>query len=472
MGSHFSPVAMASRRVVRLPGRANTVSTMFETLSTRLQGVIDRLRGKARITEADLDVALREIRLALLEADVNFRVVKEFVARVRERALGVDLLSGLHPGQQVVKIVHDELVAVLGGERQALSLTGSPAVVMLVGLQGSGKTTTAAKLAVRLRKDGKKPLLVAADVYRPAAVDQLVQLGDQIGVEIHSRPVGTPALEVARSGLDVARQRGRDVVILDTAGRLHVDEAMMDELVRITGAVTPTETLLVVDAMTGQEAVRVAEAFHARLPISGMVLSKMDGDARGGAALSIRSATGLPIAYIGTSERPDGLEAFHPDRLAQRILGMGDVLSLVERVQETVDRDEAERAAQHLMDARFSLDDFRGQLTQLKKMGPIGQFMQLIPGAGQMANAAQAAVDGGELTRVEAIIDSMTPYERRHPEVIKASRRRRIALGSGTSTADVNRLLKQFGEMQRLMRTIGGGRLPPGTSLRGLLGGR
>ena len=276
--------------------------------------------------------------------------------------------------------MHDELVATLGGERHHLSLEKRPAVLMLVGLQGSGKTTTAAKLAVRLRKEGRRPLLVAADVYRPAAVDQLVQLGDQIGVEVHSRSVGTPALEVARSGLEAARQRNLDVVLLDTAGRLHVDEAMMDELVRIAGAVTPAETLLIVDAMTGQEAVRVAEAFHARLPVSGLVLTKMDGDARGGAALSIRSVTGLPIAYIGTGERPDGLEPFHPDRLAQRILGMGDVLSLVERVQETVDRDEAERVAKRMMEARFTLDDFRSQLRQIKKMGPIGQVLEMIPG--------------------------------------------------------------------------------------------
>ena len=293
---------------------------------------------------------------------MNFRVVKEFVARVRERALGADLLTGLNPGQQVVKIVHDELVSTLGGERRQLALAGRPSVLMLVGLQGSGKTTTVAKLGVRLRKEGKRPLLVAADVYRPAAVDQLVQLGDQIGVEVHSRSVGTPALEVARSGLEAARQRNKDLIILDTAGRLHVDDAMMDELVRIAGAVTPAETLLVVDAMTGQEAVRVAGAFHARLPLTGLVLTKMDGDARGGAALSIRSVTGIPIVYLGTGERPDGLEAFHPDRLAQRILGMGDVLSLVERVQENVDREEAERVAQRMMDARFSLEDFRGQL--------------------------------------------------------------------------------------------------------------
>jgi signal recognition particle subunit SRP54 len=441
---------------------------MFESLSARLQSVTERLRGKAKITEADLDVALREIRLALLEADVNFKVVKAFVAHVRERALGEAVLTGLHPGQQIVKIVHDQLVEILGGQRHELQLAGRPSVVMLVGLQGSGKTTTAAKLAVRLRKEGRKPLLVAADVYRPAAVDQLVQLGDQIGIEVHSRPVGTPALEVARSGVETARQRGHDLILLDTAGRLHVDEAMMEELVRIAGAVTPAETLLVVDAMTGQEAVRVAEAFHARLPVSGLVLTKMDGDARGGAALSIRDTTGLPISFIGTGERTDGLEAFHPDRLAQRILGMGDILSLVERVQENVDQAEAERVAQRMIESRFTLEDFRSQLQQIKKMGPIGQVLQMIPGAGQMAGAAQQAVDEGQLKRIEAIIDSMTPEERRHPELIKASRRRRIALGSGTSTPDINRLLKQFTEMQRMMKQLGGGRMP---KLGGGLGG-
>jgi len=443
---------------------------MFESLSARLQAIANGLRGKAKITEADLDVALREIRLALLEADVNYKVVKAFVAGVREKAIGADALNGVQPGQQIVKIVHDELVDVLGGERHQLRLSAKPAVVMLVGLQGSGKTTTAAKLAVRLRKESHRPLLVAADVYRPAAVDQLVQLGDHIGIEVHTRSVGTPALEVARSGLEAARQRGHDVVLLDTAGRLHVDEPMMDELVRITGAVTPAETLLVVDAMTGQESVTVAEAFHHRLPITGLVLTKMDGDARGGAALSIRSVTGLPISFIGTGERTDGLEPFHPDRLAQRILGMGDILSLVERVQETVDQEEAERVAQRMIEQRFTLEDFRSQLNQVKKMGPIGQVLQMIPGAGQMAGAAQQAVDEGQFKRIEAIIDSMTTDERRRPDLIKASRRRRIAVGSGTSTADVNRVLKQFAEMQKLMKQLGNGRLPNIGGLRGMLG--
>jgi signal recognition particle subunit SRP54 len=443
---------------------------MFESLSARLQEVAARLRGKARITEADLDAALREVRLALLEADVDFRVVKEFVASVRQRLLGAELLSGLHPGQQVVKAVHDELVNVLGGERRPMRLGGSPAVILLVGLQGSGKTTTAAKLAVRLRREERRPYLVAADVYRPAAVDQLVQLGDQSGIEVHSRPAGTPAVEIARSGVEQARQRGYDTVVIDTAGRLHVDEPMMDELVRMAGAVAPNETLLVLDAMTGQQAVRVAQAFTQRIPVSGLVLTKMDGDARGGAALGIRSATGIPVSYIGTGERSDALEPFHPDRLAQRILGMGDVLSLVERVQENVDQRVAERAAQRLQDARFDLEDFRVQLREVKKLGPIGQLLGMIPGAGHLASAAQEAVDDGQLRRIEAIIDSMTPGERRQPDIIKASRRRRIAVGSGTTTADVNRLLKQFSEMLRLMKSMGGRMAKMGVGPRGLPG--
>ena len=427
---------------------------MFESLSGRLQAIASRLRAKARITDAELDAALREVRLALLEADVDFRVVKEFVTGVRGRVVGAELQSGLHPGQQIVKAVHDELVRALGGERRLLRLAGNPAVILLVGLQGSGKTTTAAKLAVRLRRDGRHPLLVAADVYRPAAVDQLIALGDQSGIEVHSRPIGTPALEVARSGVEIARQRGLDTVLIDTAGRLHIDEGMMDELVRLSGAVAPSDTLLVLDAMTGQQGATVARAFLQRIPIDGLVLTKMDGDARGGAAVGIRSTTGLAVAYIGSGERTDALEPFHPDRLAQRILGMGDVLSLVERVQETVDQQEAERAAARVMSARFDLEDFRTQLGEVKKLGPIGQLLGMIPGAGHLAGAAQQAVDDGQLRRTEAIIDSMSPHERRHPEIIKASRRRRIAAGSGTTPADINRLLKQFDQMQRLMRQM------------------
>jgi signal recognition particle subunit SRP54 len=431
---------------------------MFESLSARLQSVTERLRGKAKITEADLDGALREIRLALLEADVNFKVVKAFVARVRERALGLEVLSGLNAGQQIVKIVHDELVATLGGERHVLNLEGRPSVLMLVGLQGSGKTTTAAKLAVRLRKEGRRPMLVAADVYRPAAVDQLVQLGDQVGVEVHTRPVGTPALEVARSGVEAARQRNLDLVILDTAGRLHVDEAMMEELVRIAGAVTPSETLLVVDAMTGQEAVNVAEAFHARLPVTGLVLTKMDGDARGGAALSLRSVTGVPIKFVGTGEKADALEPFHPDRVAQRILGMGDVLGLIERANEVIDQAKQKELEKKFRTATFNLEDFLDQMRQVQRMGPLDQLLDKIPGMGRMMKTNNLPrIEERQVRKLEAIILSMTPQERRQPEIIGGSRKRRIARGSGTTPADVNLLLNQFKEMQKMLRRFSQG---------------
>jgi len=439
---------------------------MFDALSTRLQGIASRLRGQARLTEADLDAALHEVRMALLEADVHFRVVKLFTAKVRERAIGQDVLDGVNPGAQVVKLVHDELVEILGGERHVLDLgPPSPAVILLIGLQGSGKSTTAAKMAVRLRRDGHRPILVAADVYRPAAVEQLVRLGEQAQVEVVTAPAGTPPVEIAERGVAAAREQGADVVVVDTAGRQHVDTAMMGELEALQKRIQPRESLLVLDAMTGQDAVRTAETFHGSLGLSGLILTKMDGDARGGAALSIRTVTGLPIDFIGTGERVDALEVFHPDRLAQRILGMGDIVTLVERAQEHVDREEAERAAQRLMESRFTLEDFKSQLQQVKKMGPIGELLKMVPGAGNLAGAAQAAVDDGEIRRVEAIIDSMTPGERREPQLIKGSRRRRIAAGSGTTVADVNRLLRQFEEMQKLMRQFGGagqgtGRMP------------
>jgi signal recognition particle subunit SRP54 len=430
---------------------------VFDSLSTRLQAIATRLRGQAKLTEADLDDALREVRLALLEADVNFRVVKSFVAHVREQAIGTEILAGVRPGHQVVKLVRDELVEILGRDRYLLHLDGPvPAVVLMVGLQGSGKTTSAAKLARQLQRDGRHPALVAADVYRPAAVEQLVRLGEQLKVPVLTGATGTPPLEIVQAGIRTASADGADLVIVDTAGRQHVDGPMMTELTRIVEATDPSETLLVVDAMTGQEAVKVAESFLERLPLTALVLTKMDGDARGGAALSIRSMTGLPVAYVGTGEAVDALEVFHPDRLAQRILGMGDIVTLVERAEERIDRDEAERAAQQLMDGRFTLEDFRSQLQQVKKMGPIGQVLQMIPGAAGLAGAAQAAVDDGEVKRVEAIIDSMTPVERREPHVIKASRRRRIAAGSGTTVADVNRLLRQFEEMQKLIRQMSG----------------
>ncbi|MGH2488793.1 MAG: signal recognition particle protein, partial [Candidatus Limnocylindria bacterium] len=341
-----------------------------------------------------------------------------------------------------------------------------PAVFLLVGLQGSGKTTSAAKLASRLRHDGHRPLLVAADVYRLAAVEQLVRLGSQIDIEVVTGATGTPPLAIAEAGVEAAGRGGGDVVIVDTAGRQHVDAAMMAELEALVSALRPAESLLVVDAMTGQDAVRVAETFHASLPLTGLIMTKMDGDARGGAALSIRSVTGVPIAYIGTGEGMDALEAFHPDRLAQRILGMGDIVTLVERAEVGMDREAAERTAQRLMESRFTLEDFRAQIQQVKRMGPIDQLVQLIPSASGLAGAARAAVDEGQLRRVEAIIDSMTPTERREPHLIKAGRRRRIAAGSGTTVADVNRLLRQFEEMQTVFRQLGGAGARPGSAPR------
>ncbi len=443
---------------------------MFESLSSRLQGITERLRGKARITEADLDVALREIRLALLEADVNFKVVKDFVARVREKAIGQDILQSLTAGQVVVKIVNDELVELLGAGDRVFHLSGNPAVVVMVGLQGSGKTTTTAKLARHVIKAGRRPLLVAADPYRPAAADQLETLGRQLDVPVFRAPTGTSVPEIARQGIEAARRATRDVVILDTAGRLSVDDALMAEIAAVDRAVDPVETLLVVDAMTGQEAVAVAQAFVAAVPVTGLVLTKIDGDARGGAALSISAVTGVPVKFLGTGEKTDALEVFHPDRRASRILGMGDILTLVERAQETFDVNQARQMEEKLRKASFTLEDMLDQLQQVQKMGPIGQIMSMIPGMGSMAGDAQAAVDRGDLKRTEAINRAMTPVERRDPTVLNGSRRRRIAAGSGTSLPDVNRLVKQFGEMQKLMKQLsGGGRRG---ALGSLIGGR
>ena len=439
---------------------------VFDALSSRLREVLGTLVGRGRVTEADVEAAMREVRLALLEADVNYRVVKDFVARVRQRAVGADVLENLNAGQQVIKIVHEELTALLGGGDRTFRLSGSPAVVALVGLQGSGKTTTAAKLARALVKQGRRPLLVAADPYRPAAVDQLVSLGRSLDVPVHGRQDGfgtlergrsaAAVIELARSGVAEARRTGRDVVLLDTAGRLSVDEALMAEISELAGAVKPVETLLVVDAMAGQEAVAVAEAFRDAVPLTGLVLTKVDGDARGGAALSISAVTGLPVKFLGTGERTDGLEPFHPDRLAGRILGMGDVLTLIERAQETYDEKQAERLAEKLRRNSFTLEDFLDQMQQMKKIGPVGQLLEMIPGMGGLAREAQSAVDRGELKRVEAIIQSMTREEREDPTILNASRRRRIARGSGTSLPDVNRLIKQFAEMQKLMKQVSG----------------
>jgi signal recognition particle protein len=438
---------------------------VFDSLSDRLRKTLANLTGRGRISEADIEAAAREIRLALLEADVNFKVVKDVVARIRERAVGAEILASLNAGQQVVKIVHDELVQLLSAGDRTLRLSGNPAVISLVGLQGSGKTTTAAKLARHIVKLGRRPLLVAADPYRPAAADQLETLGKAIDIPVYRAPAGTKTVDIARGALEAARRQTRDTIILDTAGRLSLDEALMAEIAAVNQAVEPVETLLVVDAMTGQEAVGVAQAFAAAVPVTGLILTKIDGDARGGAALSIATVTGIGVKFLGTGEKTDALEVFHPDRLAGRILGMGDVLTLVERAQEHVDADQAAKLEQKLRRAEFTLEDFLDQLQQVQKMGPIGQLVSMIPGMGGMAKDAQDAVDRGDLKRTEAIIRAMTRGERRDPGVLNGSRRRRIATGSGTSLTDVNRLVKQFTEMQRLMKQLAGGRG------RGMLGG-
>jgi signal recognition particle subunit SRP54 len=402
---------------------------------------------------------MREVRLALLEADVNFKVVKDFVGRVRERATGVEILESLTAGQQVVKIVNEELVGLLSAGDRTFHLTGNPAVILLVGLQGSGKTTSAAKLARHLYKQGRRPLLVAADPYRPAAVDQLETLGKSIDIPVYRAPAGVDVLGIAKGGMDAARKQVRDTVILDTAGRLTIDAPLMKEIADLARAVKACETLLVVDAMTGQEAVNVAEAFHAVVPITGLVLTKIDGDARGGAALSISAVTGLPVKFLGTGEKTDALEPFHPDRLASRILGMGDVMTLVERAQEHFDEKQAAKMAEKLRKNSFTLQDMLEQMEQVRKMGPMGQIMEMIPGMGGYAKQAQDSVDRGDMKRAEAIIKSMTPIERNDPNVLNAGRRRRIAQGSGTRLQDVNQLIKQFNELQKVMKQFSGGRL-------------
>jgi signal recognition particle subunit SRP54 len=429
---------------------------MFDALSDRLRATLANLTGRGRVSEADVDAALREVRIALLEADVNFKVVKDFVARVRERATGADILESLTAGQQIIAIVNEELTALLSAGDRTFHLQGNPAVIMLVGLQGSGKTTSAAKLARHVVKLGRRPLLVAADPYRPAAAEQLETLGRTLDVPVHRAATGTSVVDIARGGVEAAHRLVRDVVILDTAGRLSIDEALMREIADVATAVKPVETLLVVDAMTGQEAVAVAQAFAAAVPIGGLILTKIDGDARGGAALSISAVTGLPVKFMGTGEKTDALEPFHPDRLAGRILGMGDVLTLVERAQDAFDEKQTAKMQEKLAKASFTLEDMLDQMQQIQKMGPIGQVMSMIPGMGGMAKDAQAAVDRGDLRRTEAIIRAMTPRERRDPTILNASRRRRIATGSGTSLPDVNRLVKQFDEMRKMMKQLSG----------------
>src|SRR5437867_7684920 len=436
---------------------------MFDSLSTRLQAIFDRLGGHGRLTEDNIQEALREVRLALLAADVNVKVVKVFVERVREKAVGQDVLKSLTPAKQVVKVVHDELVELLGGSGHRLAMASHPpTVVMLIGLQGSGKTTTAAKLARTYGKQGQHPLLAAADTYRPAAQDQLRTLGSQLSIPVVGQAGQTP-LEICRAARDEAAARGLTPLILDTAGRLHIDEAMLDELRVIRTEVKPHHVLLVVDAMTGQDAVTVAEKFNQAVGIDAVVLTKMDGDARGGAALSVRHVTGRPIAFVGVGEKTDALEPFHPDRLASRILGMGDVLSLVEKAQAAVDQTKAEELARRLREDTFSLEDFREQLKQVRQMGPLDQVLGMLP-FGKMLKGAPKDLDGesADLDRFDAIIGSMTPGERRNPEVINGSRRQRIARGSGTSVQDVNRLLKQFAQLRKVMKQFKGmeGKLP------------
>lgn len=444
---------------------------MFESLTDKLQSVFDKLARQGKLSEADVNAAMREVRLALLEADVNYKVVKDFVARVRERAVGREVMDSLTPAQQVVKIVNDELIELLG-KPTPLNLSGpTPHVIMLVGLQGSGKTTMAAKLALRLRKSGQRPMLVAADIYRPAAIQQLEILGKQIDVPVHSEGTSVPAPTIAKNAVRLAREKAYTTVILDTAGRLQIDNQMMQELEQVRMVARPDEILLIVDAMTGQEAVNVAEGFNQRVPLTGLIMTKIDGDARGGAALSVREVTGVPIKFLGTGEKLPDLEPFQPERLAGRILGMGDVLSLIERAQDTITAEDAAAMERKLQDGAFDFEDFRDQLRQIKKIGPLTDILGMIPGLNRMTKDIDMNEAEGSLKVTEAIINSMTAQERRSPSILNASRRRRIAAGSGTTVQDVNQLVKQFRDMQRLMKEMGisGGRKGKRSRGRGML---
>jgi len=436
---------------------------MFESLSKRLEGVFTDLSGKGKITEADVNEAMREVRLALLEADVSLKVVRQFVDRVKQKAIGADVLGSLSPAQQVLSIVNDELIEMLGGAdgKNTLDLGGAPPnIIMLVGLQGSGKTTTAAKLANYLRKQGQRPIMVAADMYRPAAVRQLQTLGKQLSIPVYAEPMGADPVNICVNSIGYAREQAASVIILDTAGRLNIDERMMHEIISIRQRVQPREVLLVADAMTGQEAVRVADDFNKAVSLTGLILTKMDGDARGGAALSIRSVTGVPIKFMGVGEKTDALEPFYPDRLASRILGMGDVLSLIERAQETIDQEEALKAQAKLQQGKFDLEDFLNSMRQLKRMGPLRQVMEMIPGFNKLAAMPEMeeALEGDQLKHIEAMILSMTLEERRNPDIINGSRRKRIARGSGTTVQDINQLLEQFSEMRTMIRQMSTGK--------------
>ncbi|MDI3546652.1 MAG: signal recognition particle subunit [Halanaerobiales bacterium] len=428
---------------------------IFEGLAEKLQGTLKKLRGKGKLSEKDVKTALKEVKLALLEADVNYKVVKKFVKKVEERAVGHDVMQSLTPGQQVIKIVNDELTELMGGSKSDLTFSPEPpTVIMLAGLQGAGKTTSAGKLARTLKKQGKQPLLVAGDIYRPAAIKQLQVLGDRLDIPVFSMGDQHDPVDIAKAGISYAGSHGNDIVILDTAGRLHIDEKMMEELKAIKENIHPHEILLVVDAMTGQDAVNVAKNFDQALGIDGVILTKLDGDARGGAALSIKAVTGKPIKFVGMGEKLDALEPFYPDRMASRILGMGDVLSLIEKAEASIDAQKAQELEEKLRQNEFTLEDFLEQMDQVRNMGPLDQILGMIPGfagAGQLKNLQ---VDEKQLDHIEAIINSMTPEERRKPEIINGSRRRRIARGSGTSIQEVNRLLKQFKQTKKMMKQL------------------
>jgi len=429
---------------------------MFDGLQSKLQDVFHQLRGEGKVTPEALQAAMRQIRLVLLEADVQVRVVKPFIERVRERALGAEVMESLTPAQQVIKVVRDELTALLGEEGGELRLDGRPAVLLLCGLQGSGKTTTAGKLARRLKQRGRHPLLVAGDLQRAAAVEQLQQVGRGVEVPVLAPEPGETVLDLASRALASARDRGHDVVIVDTAGRLHVDEPLMQELAALAERLAPAETLFVADAMTGQDAVRSAEQFARSLRLTGVILTKLDGDSRGGAALSIRTVAQVPIRFVGVGEKADDLELFHPERMASRMIGMGDVLSLIEKAERGLDRDEAQRLAQRIARQQFTLEDLRDQLRQLRRMGPLAQVLEMLPKVGPLRGLDGANVDEGGLKSIEAIINSMTPHERRRPDVLNGSRKRRIAMGSGTSVQEINRLIKQYRGMQKMFKGVQG----------------
>ena len=429
---------------------------MFENLSDRLQDVVHKIKGYGKITEENISEMMREIRLSLLEADVNYKVVKEFTNNVKEKALGEEVNKSLNPGELFVKIVKDELTELLGGENTPLNVSGNPATLMLVGLQGSGKTTTIGKLANYLRKNNKKnPLLVACDVYRPAAIDQLKQIGKELNIEVYSEGKGNP-VEISKNAIKYAKDNGYDYVLIDTAGRLQIDESLMEELDNIQKEVNPDETILVIDSMMGQDAINVINGFNDKIKLSGVILTKLDGDTRGGVALSVKHLTNLPIKFIGVSEKMDGLTPFYPERMASRILGMGDILSIVEKVQDEIDEKEAEKTAKKMMKGNFDLEDFLNQLNQIKKLGPLENILKLLPGAKKMG-LNKVNIDPKIMKRTEAIVLSMTPEERRNPSILKASRKKRIADGSGTTVTDVNRLLNQFEDMKKMMKMMSNG---------------